>query len=58
MPILLSRFLRCESGASAIEYGVIGSLISVAIIAGALLVGNEVGNMYNGIGSDMSNANK
>lgn len=58
MSTILSRFLRCKSGATAIEYGVIGTLISVSIIAGALLVGNEVGNMYNDIGSDMSNAAK
>jgi len=58
MPIILSRFLRCKSGATAIEYGVIGTLISVSIIAAALLVGNEVGNVYNDIGSDVSNATK
>lgn len=58
MPTLFSRFLHCKSGATAIEYGLIGTLISVSIIAGALLVGNEVGNIYSDLGSDMSNANK
>ncbi|MCR9139568.1 MAG: Flp family type IVb pilin [Alphaproteobacteria bacterium] len=58
MPVLLSRFWRCESGATAIEYGVIASLISISIIGGAFLIGNEVGNMYNDIGSEMANANK
>lgn len=58
MPILLRRFLRCESGGTAIEYGVIGLLISVSIIAGAIAIGNEVGIMYNDVGSNMSNANK
>jgi pilus assembly protein Flp/PilA len=32
---LVARFMRDESGASAIEYGLIAALISVAIIGGA-----------------------
>ncbi|MBX9842602.1 MAG: Flp family type IVb pilin [Xanthobacteraceae bacterium] len=40
---LLSRFLRDESGATAIEYGLIAAGISVAIIA-----------IVNGIGDKLS----
>ncbi|MDD5587109.1 MAG: Flp family type IVb pilin [Alphaproteobacteria bacterium] len=36
MKTLLARFLREEEGATAIEYGLIASLIAVAIV-GALL---------------------
>ncbi|MEM7464728.1 MAG: Flp family type IVb pilin, partial [Pseudomonadota bacterium] len=36
---LVSRFLKNESGATAIEYGLIAALISVAIIGGATAVG-------------------
>ena len=33
MKTLVSRFVKCESGATAIEYGLIAAGISVAIIA-------------------------
>lgn len=58
MPNLLRRLLRSESGGTAIEYGLIAMLISVSIIAGAFVIGNEVGNMYNDIGSDVGSVNK
>lgn len=37
---LLKRFLRCESGSTAIEYGLIASLIVVVIIGGITSVGD------------------
>ena len=36
---MFSKFLKDESGATAIEYGLIASLIAVAIIAGAPALG-------------------
>ena len=36
---LLSRYARNESGASAIEYGLVASLVSVAIIGGLAAIG-------------------
>jgi pilus assembly protein Flp/PilA len=39
---LLSRFAACQSGATAIEYSLIGGLIGLAIIAAAQSVGNEL----------------
>lgn len=39
-----SRFLKDESGATAIEYGLIAACISVAIIA-----------VVNGVGSNLNN---
>ena len=38
----VTRFLKDESGATAIEYGLIAALISVAIIGGVSAVGTEV----------------
>ncbi len=35
MTKIFARFLKDESGATAIEYGLIAALISVAIIGGA-----------------------
>jgi pilus assembly protein Flp/PilA len=45
----LKRFAQNESGATAIEYGLIASLIAVALIAGASLLGNNLGNTFNGV---------
>ena len=33
MTNLVARFVKCEAGATAIEYGLMASLIGVAIIA-------------------------
>lgn len=43
------RFLRDEEGVTAIEYGLIAALIAVAIIAGAALVGTNLGTMFTNI---------
>jgi pilus assembly protein Flp/PilA len=42
MKNLIARFAKDESGATAIEYGLIASLISVAIIAAATTLGSNV----------------
>jgi pilus assembly protein Flp/PilA len=46
---LVARFLKNESGATAIEYGLIAALISVAIIGGATAVGGGVNNTFSNI---------
>jgi pilus assembly protein Flp/PilA len=50
MKTLVSRFLKDESGATAIEYGLIAAGISVAIIA----VVNGLGTKLNGSFSSLS----
>jgi pilus assembly protein Flp/PilA len=42
MTNLFSQFLRDESGATAIEYGLIAALIAVVIIAAVELVGTNL----------------
>ncbi len=42
---LFARFWKDKSGATAIEYGLIGVLIAVAIISGAAAIGTSVNNM-------------
>ena len=37
-----ARFVKCESGATAIEYGLIAALIGVAIITVVNSVGGEI----------------
>ena len=53
----LRRFLRDASGATAIEYGMIGGLI-FAVIAGSLkLYGAKLDSVYLQIGSTIGQAN-
>ncbi|MBB3612793.1 Flp family type IVb pilin [Rhizobium sp. BK602] len=54
MTKLFSRFLKDESGATAIEYGLIAALISVAIIAGASTLGNTLSLTFNKISDQMN----
>jgi pilus assembly protein Flp/PilA len=46
----IAKFLRDDSGATAIEYGLIAALIAVAIIAAASMLGGQLGNLFNDIG--------
>jgi len=56
MKALVSRFLKDESGATAIEYGLIASLIAVAIITAASTLGNQIGTTFNNITDAMTGA--
>ena len=46
-----AQFLKDESGATAIEYGLIASLIAIAIIAGATALGTTLNDSFNFIKS-------
>ena len=48
------EFLKDEGGAHAIEYGLIASLIAVAIIAGATLLATNLNTMFNFIASKVA----
>jgi pilus assembly protein Flp/PilA len=43
---LFARFVRDESGATAIEYGLIAALIAVVIIGAVQLVGTNLSNTF------------
>ena len=47
------RFLRNDSGATAIEYGLLAALLAVGIIVGADGIGNVVTTMWNGVSTDV-----
>ena len=46
---LFSRFVRDESGATAIEYGLIAALIAVVIIGAVTSVGTNLSTTFNTI---------
>ena len=49
----INNFVREESGATAIEYGLIASLISVVIIAAVTLVGGGLQTTFNTIATSL-----
>jgi pilus assembly protein Flp/PilA len=49
----LKRLGSDETGATAIEYGLIAALIAVAIIAGATAVGTNLGTTFTNIGNSL-----
>ncbi len=57
MTKFLAHFLMDESGATAIEYGLIAALISVALIAGATALGSQIGTTFNTLENKLDAAN-
>lgn len=49
----MHRLLRDESGATAIEYGLIAALIAVAAIAAFRLVGTNLSTIFNTVATDL-----
>jgi pilus assembly protein Flp/PilA len=58
MTNLLKRFKNDESGATAIEYGLIAALIGVAIIGAAGLVGDGLNNTFGDISEKLGQASE
>jgi pilus assembly protein Flp/PilA len=50
----MHRFLKDESGATAIEYGLIAALVSVAIIAMLSLLGNNLNATFKTVADNLS----
>ncbi len=54
MKNLFSRFVKDESGATAIEYGLIASLIAVGIIASAKTLSSSISGTFTAAGTAMT----
>lgn len=52
---LLKEFSADESGATAIEYGLIAALVGVAIIAGASSLARDNDSAWNGLAAKVEN---
>ncbi len=52
---LIKRFQKNESGATAIEYGLIAALVGVAIIAGAGALGTKLNTTFNAVATTLEN---
>ncbi|MVZ97488.1 Flp family type IVb pilin [Sphingorhabdus sp. IMCC26285] len=53
---LIRRITRCEQGATAVEYGLIVSLIVIAIVASLGQFGDSSQGMWNRVSNKIINA--
>ena len=51
--MLLHKFFKDESGATAIEYGLIAALIAVVIITGVTAVGTHLSTTFNNLSTSL-----
>jgi len=56
MQKFVARFVKDESGATAIEYGLIAALIAVAIIGAAQLLGTEIAATFTKVTNNLKSA--
>jgi len=54
-PTMLLAFVRNESGATAIEYGLIAALVSVASILALQALGGSLSNIFGVVGTHLDN---
>ena len=56
MQNIMKRFVKDESGATAIEYGLIAALIAVGIIAAAQVLGTQISSTFKQVSDAMAAA--
>lgn len=56
MQNFVTRFLRDDGGATAIEYGLIAALIAVVIIVGLTNLGTSVNGTFSNVATNVSSA--
>ena len=50
----MHKFFQNESGATAIEYGLIAALIAVAVIAAVTALGTNASSTFNKVATEMA----
>jgi pilus assembly protein Flp/PilA len=50
---IFSRFVRDDSGATAIEYGLIAGLIAVVVVTAITTIGTKLTNNFNNIANQL-----
>ncbi|ADZ72087.1 Flp family type IVb pilin [Polymorphum gilvum] len=56
MKNLFARFAKDESGATAIEYGLIAGLISVVIVGTVVTIGTDLSSVFTKISTELAKA--
>lgn len=54
MKAVFNRFAKCESGATAIEYGLIASLIAVAMIGALTTTGTKLSGTFDKVQTQLN----
>ena len=58
MQMLIGRFANDESGAPAIEYGLIAAGISMAIVTAVMTLGTQLSSTFNTVSSQLASTGK
>ena len=58
MQALINQFANDESGATAIEYGLIAAGISVAIITAVMTLGTQLNSTFGTVSTQLASASK
>jgi pilus assembly protein Flp/PilA len=58
MSKFVSRFMKDESGATAIEYGLIAALVAVVLVTALTALGGSLNKTFTGVSDTLSNAGK
>jgi pilus assembly protein Flp/PilA len=53
MSKMFTKFMKDESGATAIEYGLIAALIAVVIVTAVTTIGTNLTGLFTKVGSDV-----
>ena len=53
MPKFMSRFVRDESGATAIEYGLIAALVAVVLVTALGALGTNLSGTFNKVSTTL-----
>lgn len=56
MKTIVSRFVKDESGATAIEYGLIAALVGVGIIAALQNLRDDLNNTFGTVSNELQSA--
>lgn len=56
MKTIVSRFMKDESGVTAIEYGLIAALVAVGIIAALNVLGTELSGIFGSVSDELTTA--
>lgn len=55
MNSIVSRFVKDESGATAIEYGLIAAIVGIGIIIGLGALRDGLNNLFNNVADELEN---
>ena len=53
MQYLVSRFLKDQSGATAIEYGLIAALVAVVLVTALTAMGTKLSGTFNAVSAKL-----